>query len=234
MNPFDLAISSFLNGFAHRSLRFDEFIVVISTSNLFKGGVLMTLLYWLWFRRADRRVRETLIATVIAIFPALSFGRILSWVVHRPRPLLETGFPFRVPYDMAPSIWQKMNSFPSDHAILFFSLATGIFLVSRRLGWFAFIYVTIVICLPRIFLGEHYATDIIAGAAIGAASVWICTRMPMRRLLTDWVLKWQEARPELFYAAVFLLSYQIVELFDPALNLLKAAKYIIQGRLGAA
>ena len=40
------------------------------------------------------------------------------------------------------------SSIPSDHAALFYALATTIFLVSRRAGVFMFIYATVVIMTP--------------------------------------------------------------------------------------
>ena len=63
------------------------------------------------------------------------------------------------------------NSFPSDHAGLFYALATTIFLVSRRTGIIMFIYVTLVVIVPRLYLLLHYPTDIMAGGS-SASCVW--------------------------------------------------------------
>jgi membrane-associated phospholipid phosphatase len=231
MNGFDLSISSFINGFAHRSLRVDEFVVFLSNSNLLKGGVVIGLVWWLWFQNGDvRRKREVLLAAMIASFPALAVARILSWIFFRPRPLNETRFLFRVPYGAAAAGWEGLSSFPSDHAVLFFALAIGIFFVSRRAGWFTFAYVSIIICLPRIFLGVHYTTDILAGAAIGGSMVWLANLSAVRKPLTSWALQWQEARPEQFYCFSFILTYQMAEQFDSMLKILKVAKFIIQGK----
>ncbi len=45
MNSFDLAITSFVNRFAQRSVRFDEFVIWISTSNLVKGMVVIGIIW---------------------------------------------------------------------------------------------------------------------------------------------------------------------------------------------
>lgn len=230
MNAFDLYISSFINGFAHRSFRFDQFVVFLSNNSLCKGGVVLGLVWWLWFQNGVvRRKREALLAAVIASFPALVFARILSWVFFRPRPLNETRFLFRVPYGATAAGWEGLSSFPSDHAVLFFTLAAGIFFVSRRAGWFTFAYVSIIICLPRIFTGTHYATDILAGAAIGGFMAWLANLSAVREPLTKWALQWEDSRPELFYCFAFVLTCQMAELFDPMREILKAAKVIIQG-----
>jgi undecaprenyl-diphosphatase len=129
----------------------------VSRSNLLRGGVVIGLAWWLWFQDGDiRRKREALLAAMIATFPALAFARVLSWVAFRPRPLNDAHFPLRVPYGVSAAQWEGFSSFPSDHAVLFFALATGILFASRRAGWFTFVYVSVVICLPRLFIGEHY------------------------------------------------------------------------------
>ena len=88
--------------------------------------------------------------------------------MFRVRPLNELRLLSIVHYGMDNSNWKQLSSFPSDHAALFFTLAVGIYFASRRAGWFCFIYYSLLfICLPRVYLGEHYPTDIVAGAAIG-------------------------------------------------------------------
>lgn len=120
MNSFDLFISSFINGFAHRSIRFDEFVTWLSESELLKGGVVVAIGCWLWFQNEDaQKTRETLLAAIMASFPALAIARVLSWVVNRTRPLMETRHLFRLPYGQTPR-WEGPSSFPSDHAVLFF------------------------------------------------------------------------------------------------------------------
>lgn len=230
MNSFDLFISSFINGFARRSFRFDEFVNWLSESVILKGGVVIAIGCWLWFQNEDvRETREVLLATIMASFPALAIARVLSWAVNRTRPLLETRHLFRLPYGQT-SGWEGPSSFPSDHAVLFFALATGIFFASRRTGWFVFVYVSIVICLPRIYLAEHYATDILAGAAIGVFMTWLANISRIRKPLTGWALRSLESRPGWFYSCAFIVIYQMADLFDPIIKMLKVAKLIIQGK----
>jgi len=232
MNRFDLAITSFINGFAQRSIRFDEFVIWISTSNLVKGMVVIGLVWSLWFLNADLRSRrEALLSGMMASFPALVVSRILSWAFFRPRPLNEARLLLRVPYGISGADWEGVSSFPSDHAVFFFALAAGIFFASRRVGWFAFFYVSMVICLPRIFIGEHYATDILAGAAIGISFAWLANLPAIRKPLTNWALQWQEARPAQFYFFFFLLTYQMAEVFESVLHTLKYANAIIYGKI---
>ncbi len=228
MNPFDLSISSFINGFAQRSFRFDKIAVFLSDSDLLKGVAVFALIWWLWFRNQDvRRKREALLAAMFASFPALAIAWTLSVLVSRPRPLNETRFLFRVPYGADATGWVNHNSFPSDHAVLFFALATGIFLASRRAGWFTFAYVTTMICLPRLYLGAHYSTDILGGAALGISMAWLANRESIRKPLTNWAMRWLDARPAEFYCVFFLVTYVMAELFTPILKMLALANLLV-------
>src|SRR5713101_6266271 len=104
MNSFDLFISSFINGFVHRSIRFDAFVTWLSSNNLLKGGVVIGVVWWLWFQNEDvRRTREALMAAIIACFPALAVARVLSWIINRPRPLIETR------HIISRSLWRKAS-----------------------------------------------------------------------------------------------------------------------------
>ena len=224
MNPFDTSILLFLNRFAQRSPRFDEFVVFLSDFNLLKGGIIVGLIWWLWFDREDvRRKREVLLAALIASVPALIIAKTLTVVTFRPRPLNEARLMFQLPHSVTPAEWKQLSSFPSDHAVLFFAMAAGIFIASRRAGWFALFYVSAFICLPRMYLGEHYATDILAGAAIGIIPVCVANLPRIRQPLTNWGMRLLDANPSIFYFMAFLVLYQVVELFEP---LIKMGKFI--------
>ena len=106
------------------------------------------------------------------------------------------------------------SSFPSDHAVLFSAITTGIFLVSRRLGIFATIYCLIFIAFPRLYLGLHYATDIIVGALIGA----VCTVFGVR-LLWKVPAMGQAVRLSYSHAAMiaplsFLFLFQVATMLE--------------------
>ncbi len=224
MNPFDSSILFFLNQFAQRSPRFDQFVAFLSDCNLLKGGVVVGIMWWIWFEEEDvRRKRAVLLATLLATLPALILTKALTVVTFRARPLNEERLAFHSPYFVNPVDWKQLSSFPSDHAVLFFAMAAGILIASRRAGWFALFYVSAVICLPRMYLGEHYASDILAGAAIGVIPVCLANLPHIRERLTGWALKWAEASPSSFYFLAFLVLYQVVELFEP---LIKMGKFL--------
>lgn len=107
-----------------------------------------------------------------------------------------------------------MGSFPSDNAVLFFTLAAGLFFASRRVGVILFLYAAFVVCLPRMYLGVHWPTDILAGAALGVGLGWLGARERVRRAISRPVLAWLDREPGWFCAGLFLLTYQVASLFS--------------------
>jgi undecaprenyl-diphosphatase len=69
--------------------------------------------------------------------------------------------------DIKDALLTSWSSFPSDHAMLWMAVATGIFLVWRGIGVLAILYTVLFICVPRAYLGFHYPTDLLVGAAVG-------------------------------------------------------------------
>jgi undecaprenyl-diphosphatase len=217
MNRFDHGIMSFLNQAAQAWPAFDQSVIFLSNSDLLKGGIVMSIVWAAWFsRRGDQGTnRAFLLSAILASLPALLLARVLAyWVPLRVRPLLDPALHFRAPAGLgAQSNWTSWSSFPSDHAALFFTLAMGVWYVSRRVGNGLFLYVVIFICLPRMYLGIHYPTDILAAAMIGAGCAALLSNKAARKIVAEPILRWGERHPALFYAAFYLLTFEIATLF---------------------
>ena len=156
---------------------------------------------------------------------ALALGRVLVSVLpYRARPIDNPTFHYNMPYPVDHSDARDWSSFPSDHAILFVGLAAGILCAWRFGGTLAFVYVAFVICFPRIYLGYHYLTDILAGEAIGLGLVALFTWDQIRIRVSRLPLRWHDARPQVFYVSLLLLSYEIAELFNPLRHMLGALR----------
>lgn len=59
-------------------------------------------------------------------------------------------------------------SFPSDHAVMAGAVATGLLLVSRRLGLLA-AAAALLVAFARVYVAAHYPWDVAAGLLLGAA-----------------------------------------------------------------
>lgn len=229
MNPFDAGILHFFNQFVHRSWVFDSFIVLISSNHLIKGGVLVALIWWVWFRDSNLETRELIFAGVIASLLAVVLARVLAHVlVFRERPIYNTGLHLKLPYTLDEDSLIHWSSFPSDHAVVFFALATSIWFVSRAAGAFALCYTTVVVCLTRVYLGIHYPTDMLAGAILGIGIARLAKIPAVRIQLSRTAMEWLEKSPGLFYAFFFLLTFQIATIFDPARNIVSFFRKVLE------
>jgi undecaprenyl-diphosphatase len=207
----DHAVSSFVNRAAQHFQWLDQTMVVISNSDLIKGGVILAIFWAMWFR--DRARRDQLLAALGGSLLALFFARVLAYALpHRLRPVLNPSMHFVPPLGLPDqSNWTSWSSFPSDHAALFFAIVAGIWSVNRRAGLFACIYVLVAICLPRIYVGIHYPSDVLAGATIGVFAATLLARW--RGEWTSFLLRGLERYPGWGYAFFFLLTFQIATLF---------------------
>lgn len=222
MNGFDVNILHFFNHFSQLSPVFDGLVVFISENTLLKGGVIMALFWFAWVQYGETQPerREFLIFGLFVTFLALFVARVLALTLpFRVRPLQNPLLGFRIPYSMNPDALIGWSSFPSDHVALFFSLAASFWFVSKRLGAFAYCYALFVISLPRIYLGIHYPTDIIAGALIGIGCAFLAKAVWLRRSLTRPALSWLDRHPAYGYVFLFLYTFEVAELFDSLRNI---------------
>ena len=111
-----------------------------------------------------RRGLEMLVVTAGTV--AITQG--FKWTLNRKRP-----------YESYPQIDNAYNatdpSFPSGHTASAFALATSTTLIWPK--W----YVAVPayswaggVAYSRMHLGLHYPSDVLAGAALGAGSAWLC------------------------------------------------------------
>jgi len=105
------------------------------------------------------------------------------------------------------------SAFPSDHAAMFSAFAVGMCFISWRAGLIALLYSLFIICLPRIYLGLHYPSDILGGFALGALVSYCVNRLAVRRTCTACLLQWEKAAPGSFYVALFIVSYEYSTMF---------------------
>ncbi len=112
----------------------------------------------------------------ITIAGALLLDITLKWAFHRPRPV-----PW---YGVAPHSY----SFPSGHALVsfcFYGVLAGLVtgrLRSRKLRlvcWMVAVALVALIGISRIYLGVHYASDVLAGYL--TAAVWVAIMLATDR-----------------------------------------------------
>ena len=215
---FDNVLFHAVNAFSG-SRFLDSLADIEENTNLLKGGLFMAVYCWLWFEMRGRHDphRKVLIAMLMASFAALSIARILAHIIpFRIRPM------FADPLYHLPSIavspnYERWSSFPSDTAALFFALAVGVLILWRAAGLLFLAYTCLWICLPRLYLGLHYPSDLIGGALVGSASACLFWWLARTRLYNRWIgepaLALENRYPMIFYACAFPLLYEIAIMF---------------------
>lgn len=219
LNTFDLTILHWINGYAG-NFALDHLVKQAEENPLFRGALFMTAFWGLWFAAIGDRAarREKLLNIVFAVVASIMVARAISLVVpFRLRPMYTDGagfipLPFPVHYNL-----EDWSSFPSDTGAYFFAIAVGFWSFSRTLSIAAMIYCIGYIALPRVYLGLHWPSDLIAGCAVGAvvAPLVVNSRLVTRGISRP-LMEFAALRPGFFYAGFFLFTFEMVPLFTDA------------------
>jgi membrane-associated phospholipid phosphatase len=134
-NDFDLTIVLFLNKFVGKSRLLDGLVELISDTYILHGILFVALLWLIWFKdkREESRVR-LFVGGVAAIMAGLLSRLLQLSLPFHVRPLYNADLQLTWPIVVEWGTLSHWNSFPSDHASLFFALATLVWISDRRFG----------------------------------------------------------------------------------------------------
>jgi undecaprenyl-diphosphatase len=154
----DQVITHSINAPAGSNVLLDS-IMVMTTQFGVPLLVLLVVLQW-WSRHQRLHVRHTCVAAGLSFLIGLGLNQIILLFVHRIRP-----------YDAGVShlIISRSGdwSFPSDHATATFAIAASFLLHGVRRRGLALLVGAMVVCVSRVYIGTHYVTDVLGGAATG-------------------------------------------------------------------
>ena len=124
----------------------------------------LALLAWFWPGPRVERDRRQWSAIVAGVGAALALGinQVIIRLWDRPRPFMTHSATLL----LAPS---HDPSFPSDHAAFGFAVAVGLCFAWRRVGMLALLGAAL-LAFARVYTGEHYVGDVVAGGLIGAGA----------------------------------------------------------------
>jgi membrane-associated phospholipid phosphatase len=132
-------------------------------------GPLFVLLAGVGDARARRTIPLSTGLAALSLALACVVSAVLKDAFDRARP--EAADPSLVPAIATPS----NASFPSGHAMTAFATAVVVGALHPRLRWPALAVATLV-ALSRVYLGVHFALDVLAGAAIGTGIALLVVR----------------------------------------------------------
>lgn len=129
--------------------------------------LLTAAVLWFWPRRPVQ-FRRTAVLLGLGNLTALAFEYLVKPLIARPRPAL-------ILPDARVIFTAHNYSFPSGHALAAFASAAALYHLDRRAGVAALILAAL-IAFSRVYVGNHWPTDVLAGAVIGWVIGWLLAR----------------------------------------------------------
>ncbi|MDE2362094.1 MAG: phosphatase PAP2 family protein [Hyphomicrobiales bacterium] len=195
----------------------DHTINFVTSSTLAKGMILLAAYWYFWFdpdcaRRPRTRafLVDGVSAGVLAVFIARLIANLFPM---RMRPIFDAASGFHINVDALPGSFENWSSMPSDHAAFVMALAFALMRVSRPASYAFIAYSAIFVCLPRVYLGIHYPSDVIVGALIGAFAAWLAPSVGLTRV-SEKLVSVAKRNFAMFYAAAFLVTAEFAQMFD--------------------
>jgi undecaprenyl-diphosphatase len=154
----DLLATQAVNDLAGSSRALDFVMISISAVGV---PLLVLIIALQWWRKPDRsHVRHAAVACGLSFLLGLALNQLILIFVHRMRP-----------YDAGVThlliVKSSDPSFPSDHATASMAIASALLFQGLRRSGLWFLAAAILVMVSRIFVGTHYASDVLGGAVTG-------------------------------------------------------------------
>lgn len=120
------------------------------------------------FVTKDRNLQRQGFTSLASLAISMGTTYSLKKIINRDRPYIS--YPSIQPYYL-----EDDPAFPSGHTTAAFTTATSLSLTLKK--WYVVVPAYTwagAVAYSRLHLGVHYPSDVLAGAAIGAGSAWLC------------------------------------------------------------
>ncbi len=164
---FDFWLAKSLAEFVAEHRQFALAVASGIRHTLFGGSWFGAALFVLWVHAertgqeaVRRRVLTIVAGSVVAVLLTVIAGALVSW----PPPIRDPGIAALYPSAMLSNL--NTNCFPSQSTAAYAAIAAGVYSLHRATGWILWILVVLFVALPRMMVGGHYFTDVVAGIAL--------------------------------------------------------------------
>jgi len=174
----DWSVLHTLNDFLFRHDQVEDPLLFYVNASEALFVVTLAIVFLLSYRPRHLDMRRAAVAAVLSAGLGLAVAKLISELVDRARPFVADPHGVHLFSGHAAD-----PGFPSDHATAAFAIATAILLRNRKAGILALIAAA-VLSVGRVAFGVHYPSDVLAGAAVGAAAA-LALWLPAARRRVD-------------------------------------------------
>lgn len=215
LEHLDTQVVLFLNGLLRTHFWMAKAASGIALNPIARGVPVFAPLIMLWFSPDHIAHRGRMVLGLGAACLATMISVLLQKHLHVDiRPFFNPALHLYQPNHVDLSVWDRINSFPSDTATLYFALSTVVFLEWRWGGLVAYAWSFVTAGICRVALGFHYPSDIIAGIALGILAVYLIVSIPRASAWVQRLLENAEPRKAWIHAALFLLLADAYSQFE--------------------
>jgi len=228
--PVDIWLSRGLAGFLGHHPEFDVFVQDAIRHNVLGGLWFGAALFLCWVQAARKsrgdielRVFTMLIASTLAILLGRIAGALISCSPPDRYPGLRGLYPDYL--ELNPNL----SSFPSQSTTLYSIVAAGIYSLHKGYGWLLWILVAFGVALPRMYVGGHFLSDVLAGLLV-ALTAYASARGLLEARLTARVGPFLERKPRLHTLTdclIFVWILQVAVEFHDAVWLKNAVAALL-------
>ena len=176
LHIFDVTVTQLVNGLAGNCALLDAIMIWISAAGL---PLLVLAVACQWWAKTERpSTRHALVGAGLSFFLGLAFNQIILLFVDRVRPYVAGVTNLLTAPSLDPS-------FPSDHSTAAFAIAVTFAIngMPRRTLWFGI--AALVVAFSRVYIGTHYASDVLGGALTGAFAAALIPSLYIRGTRLD-------------------------------------------------
>lgn len=203
------------------------FVSFMGNNPVPRGFPIFFCLVALWFSAdSDQRRSRILIGLLATSFATIASVSLQRHFTPHIRPFLDPTLHLKIFDPHLTEVWDRLGSFPSDTATLFFALSTIILIENRLLGVLCLVWAMMTAGLARVALGYHYPSDIMGALVLGPATVCLFESIPYLRALVERCLSLFHARAYIVHALLLLFLAEAENLFLGFQGVLKYLKYL--------
>ena len=176
IHTIDISLTQWINRLAGISSFVDAVLIGVSAYGI---PLLVLAVACQWWMNMDRQgTRHALIGAGLSFLLGLAFNQIILLLVDRVRPYAAGVTKLLTAPSLDPS-------FPSDHATAAFAIAVAFACngMPRRAAGFG--VAALLIAFSRVYIGTHYASDVLGGALTGALAAVLVASVYRRSSRVD-------------------------------------------------